>query len=97
MKSNVFCYRLYRVILFSENPMDEQRYDNQLEPIYDSSGPIQDVALKTSQEQRTIETGGKRGSRRSTLTARHDDDIYIYIYIYVCMYVCMYVYISIYT
>ncbi len=27
--------------------MDEQRQDDQLEPIYNSSVPIQDVALKT--------------------------------------------------
>ena len=48
--------------------MDDQREDNQLEPIYNSSVPIQDVALKT------IETGGERGSERSMLAARHNDD-----------------------
>ena len=48
--------------------MDEQRQDNQLEPIYNSSVPIQDVALKT------IETGGGRGSGRSVLAVQHDDD-----------------------
>ena len=31
--------------------MDEQRQDDKLEPIYNSSVPMQDVALKTSQEQ----------------------------------------------
>ena len=43
--------------------MDEQRQDNQLEHIYDSSVPIQDIALKTSQEQWMI------------MAARHYDDM----------------------
>ena len=38
--------------------MDEQRHDEQLEPIYNSSVAIQDIALKTSRQQWTIETGG---------------------------------------
>ena len=38
--------------------MDKQRQDDQLEPIYNSSVPIQDIALKTSWEQWAIETGG---------------------------------------
>ena len=38
--------------------MDEQRQDDQQESIYNSAVPIQDIALKTSQEQWTIETGG---------------------------------------
>ena len=54
--------------------MDEQRQNDQLEPIYNCSMPIQDVALKTSREQRMIETGGERGSGISVLAARHDDD-----------------------
>ena len=54
--------------------MDEPRQYDQLEPIYNSSAPIQDVALKTPREQWTIETGGKRGSGRSVLAARRDDD-----------------------
>ena len=33
---------------------EEQRQDDQLEGIYNSSLPIQDVAEKTSQEQWTI-------------------------------------------
>ena len=49
--------------------MDEQRFDDQLEPIYNNSVPIQDVALKTYQGQWTIETGGKRESERSVLAA----------------------------
>ena len=42
--------------------MDEQKQDDQLEPIYYSSVPIQDVALKTYRERWTIERGGGRGS-----------------------------------
>ena len=34
--------------------MDKQRQDNNLEPIYNSSVPIQDVAWKTSWERWTI-------------------------------------------
>ena len=45
--------------------MDEQKQEDQLEPIYNGSVPIQDVALKTYRERWTIETGGKRGSERS--------------------------------
>ena len=53
--------------------IDEQRQDDQLEPIYNSSVLIQDVAWKTFQERWTIETGGERGSERSVLPAQHDD------------------------
>ena len=49
--------------------MDEQRQDDQLEPINNSSVPIQDVALNTCHEQWTIETGGDKGSGRSVLAA----------------------------
>ena len=54
--------------------MDEQRPDDLLKPIYNSSVPIRDIALRTSREQWTIETGGERGSGRSVLAVRHDDD-----------------------
>ena len=54
--------------------MDEQRQDDQLELIYNSSGSIEDVALKTYQERWTIETGDERGSRISVLAGRHDDN-----------------------
>ena len=60
-----FCGRLH---------MDEERLDDQLEPIYNSSVPKQDITLKTFQERWTIEMSGERGSRRSMLVARHDDD-----------------------
>ena len=54
--------------------MNEKRQDDQQEPIYDSSVQIQDVALKTCRERWTIEMGGERGSGRSVLPARHDED-----------------------
>ena len=54
--------------------MDEKRQENPLEPIYNSSVPIQDVDLKTYRERCTIETGGERGSGKSVLAAQHDDD-----------------------
>ena len=54
--------------------MDKQRQDNQLEPIYNSSVPIQDIGLKIYRERWTIEAGGGRGSGRSMLTAQNDDD-----------------------
>ena len=54
--------------------MDEQRQDDQLEPIHNCSVPIQDVAMKIYREQWTIETSGDKGSGRSMLAARHDDD-----------------------
>ena len=53
--------------------IDKQRQNDQSEPIYNSSVSIQDIALKTSQEQWTIETGGERGQGRSVMTARQDD------------------------
>ena len=54
--------------------MDEQRQDDQLEPTYNSSVPIQDAALNTDRERWSIETGGKKGSERSVLEVRHDDE-----------------------
>ena len=38
--------------------MNEKRQDDQQEPIYNSSVSIQDIALKTSWERWSIETGG---------------------------------------
>ena len=49
--------------------------DEQYEPTYCSSVPIQDVALKTCWKQWTIERGGEGGSGISVLMAQHDDDI----------------------
>ena len=60
--------------------MDEQRQDDQLESIYNSSVPIQNIALTTSRDEWTIGTGSKRErerereSGRSVLAARQDDD-----------------------
>ena len=42
--------------------MDEQRQDDQLEPINNSSVQIQDVVLKTYRERWSIETRGRRGT-----------------------------------
>ena len=49
--------------------MDEQKWDDQLEPIYCSSVPIPDMAMKTYRERWTIETDGERGSGKSMLAA----------------------------
>ena len=54
--------------------MDEQRLDDQLEPVYSSSVLMQDVSWKTCRERWTIETGGDRGSGKSVLATRNDDD-----------------------
>ena len=54
--------------------MEEKKQDNQLEPIYNSSVPIQDVALKTCWERWTIGMGGGGGSGRSVLVVWHDND-----------------------
>ena len=54
--------------------MHEQRQDGQLEPIYNGSVMIQDVALKIYQKQWTIEKGSGRGLGISILMARHDGD-----------------------
>ena len=54
--------------------IDVQKQDNQLEPIYNSPVPIQDVDLNTFRERWTLEKGGGRGSGRFVLVARDDDD-----------------------
>ena len=54
--------------------MDGQRQDDQIEPTYNSSVPIQDVTLKTYQKRWTIEKCGGRGSGGSMLMVRHEDD-----------------------
>ena len=51
-----------------------QRQDNQREPTYNSSVPIQDVSLKSYCKWWTVEKGGGRGSGRSVLMGQHDDD-----------------------
>ena len=52
--------------------MDEQKQDDQLEPTYNSSVLIQDVALNTCQKQWTIGKGGEKGSGISVRIAQHD-------------------------
>ena len=54
--------------------MNEQMQDDQLEPTYCSSVPIQKVALNTYRKQWTMEKGGEKGSGISVLMERHDDD-----------------------
>ena len=46
--------------------------DDQLEPIYNSSEPIQDIALKTFRERWTMEIVGERGPERSVLPVQHE-------------------------
>ena len=46
------------------------KVDDHLEPIYNSSVPIQDVTLKIYQERWT--KSGETGSGKSVLAARHD-------------------------
>ncbi len=54
--------------------MDEQRQDVQLEPIYSSSVPLQDVALRICRKQWTIERCRQIESGMSVLMAQHEDD-----------------------
>ena len=54
---------------------DEQWLGDQIEPIFNSFVPIQDVAWKTCREQWTIETSGKKKSGKSVLAAWHNNDI----------------------
>ena len=63
--------------MYSRRPLhtDEQRLDDQLEPINSSSVSIQNVARKTSWKLWTIETSGERGSVKSMLAAWHDDEV----------------------
>ena len=68
----------------SSGPLHTQKQVlyNQLDHIYNSSVPIQYLALKNSRERWIIDTCGKRGSGKTMLAARRDDDddddIYIY-------------------
>ena len=54
--------------------MEGQMEEDQLEPLYNSSVPIQDVVLKTLRERWTIQTGGESRPGRYLLVVRHDDD-----------------------
>ena len=53
---------------------DEKRLEDQPEPINNNSILIQDLAWKTCRERWMIETNGERGSGKSVLAVRHDDD-----------------------
>ena len=63
MKVTVGEIRTNSKAMYSCGPLhkEEQKQDEQLEPIFNSSVPIQDVALITYQEQWTNETSGERG------------------------------------
>ena len=75
------CWRsrdeLIRGVLLWTIHMEMQRQDDQLEPTYCSSVPIHDVTLTTCRKQWTIGRSDERGSGRSVLIARRDDDILI--------------------
>ena len=62
--------------MYSYGPfhLDKQRQNDQLEPIYSSSVPIWDVALKTCREQWMIEKGSEKESGISVLMVQHHDD-----------------------
>ena len=64
----------YAIYFYGRLHMDEQRLDDQLEPMYNSCVLTQDEAWKTFRERWTIETGGEKGPGRSMLVAQHDDD-----------------------
>ena len=73
--------------------MAELKQDDQQENLYSSYVRIQDVTQKTCQSRWKIGRNGERGSGKSVLAARHDDndddDIYIYI-LRVCFTSCKY-------
>ena len=71
--------------MYSCGPLhtDEQGWSNQLEPIYNGSVLIEDIAWKTCQEQWMIGMSGRKESEKSVLAACHNDDNDIYIYIYI--------------
>ena len=61
-------------VLFGPLHMAELKLGDQLEPTYNSSVRIRDVALKTCQKRWTIGRSGKRGSRISMLVTWQDGD-----------------------
>ena len=68
--------------MFSYGPphMAEQKQDDQLEPTFNCSVRIRDIALRPCQKRWTIGRSGERGSGISVLVARQDDHEEIYIY-----------------
>ena len=62
--------------IYSSGPlhMDEQRLDEQLEPIYHSFVLIQDLARKNCRERWTLETGDENVSEKFVLSTQYDDD-----------------------
>ena len=55
--------------------MDEQRQNDQQEPMYHSSVSIQEVAWRTCREQWM---GGEKGSEKSVQAAWHEDDCVLF-------------------
>ena len=51
-----------------------QVLDDQIEPIYNSSERIRDVAWKTCRKRWTIETRGERALGKPVLATQYDDD-----------------------
>ena len=70
--------RMNSSVMYSYGPlqMDEQRSDDQQEPIGRSSVLIQDVACKTCWDRWTIGMNGEIGLGRFVLAAWHNDDEY---------------------
>ena len=68
--------RVNSLAMYSHGPlhMDKQENGKQVEPIYNGSLLIKDVARKTYQERWTIGTNGGRGSGKSVQVTRHDAD-----------------------
>ena len=60
--------------MYSREHMNEQRLNDQLEPTYNSSVSLRDVAPKTCRKQLMIEKGSEKSSEISVLMARHDND-----------------------
>ena len=55
------------------------RLGDQLEPTYNCSVLIQDVAWKTNRKQWTIRINGGKGSRKSVPVVRHDNNHHVFI------------------
>ena len=79
------CWRSKDELISDILHMDKQRQNEQLEPIYNSSVLIQDVAWRTFRERWTIEMDGKRGSGKSVLATRHVDDDEAVLIVWSCL------------
>ena len=67
--------------------MDEQRQDDLLALIYNTTVLVHDVDMKTCRERWTTDTGGERVSVRSILAVHDEDDgIILYYLIIILLY-----------